>query len=179
MKICELLIWTWETEIMKHDMIWRITMQIEGCVICQGWTTSSSGKIRILQRYLVLLAHYTLQIAVAISHQVIVLLFLLCFFLYANHEDFYFIFSSSTKTAGLTQPCPQSSSITLVFSGDITNFFKINWSMVSWIWRISQEICAIRVGEIFWINSNKGVIPFLVRNSDFIIFVINLLEKHV
>lgn len=35
MKICELLIWTWETEIMKHDMIWRITMQIEGCVICQ------------------------------------------------------------------------------------------------------------------------------------------------
>ena len=38
MKICELLIWTWETEIMKHDMIWRITMQIEGCVICQGWT---------------------------------------------------------------------------------------------------------------------------------------------
>ena len=172
-------------------MIWRITMQIEGCVICQGWTTSSSGKIRILQRYLVLLAHYTLQIAVAISHQVIVLLFLLCFFLYANNEDFYFIFSSSTKTAGLTQPCPQSFSITLVFSGDIlhywhhsvlldiTNFFKINWSMVSWIWRISQEICAIRVGEIFWINSNKGVIPFLVRNSDFIIFVINLLEKHV
>lgn len=47
---------------------------------------------------------------------------------------------------------------------DITNFFKI-WSMVSWIWRISQEICAIRVGEIFWINSNKGVLPFLVRNS--------------
>lgn len=38
MKICELLIWTWETEIMKHDMISRITMQIEGCVICQGWT---------------------------------------------------------------------------------------------------------------------------------------------
>ena len=37
MKICELLIWTWETEIMKHDMIWRI-MQIEGSVICQGWT---------------------------------------------------------------------------------------------------------------------------------------------
>ena len=33
MKICELLIWTWETEIiMKHDMIWRI-MQIEGSVI--------------------------------------------------------------------------------------------------------------------------------------------------
>lgn len=104
-------------------------------------------------RYLVLLAHYTLiQIAVAISHQVIVLLFLLCFFLYAKHEDFYFIFFSSTKTAGLTQPCPQSFSITLVFSGDIlhytdiilldiTNFFKI-WSMVSWIWRISQEIGA-------------------------------------
>lgn len=41
------------------------------------------------------------------------------FFLYANHEDFYFIFSSSTKTAGLTQPCPQSFCITLVFSGDI------------------------------------------------------------
>ena len=32
-------------------------------------TSSSSGKIRILPRYLVLLAHYSLQIAVAISHQ--------------------------------------------------------------------------------------------------------------
>ena len=115
-------------------------------------TSSSSGKIRILQRYLVLLAHYSLQIAVAISHQVIVLLFLPCFFFFAKHEDFYFIFSSSTKTAGLMQPCPQSFSIALVFSRDIlhltdivsldiTNVFKI-WSMVSWIWRISQEICA-------------------------------------
>ena len=120
MKICELLIWTWETEIiMKHDMIWRI-MQIEGSVILiirQGWTTSSSGKIRILQRYIVLFTS-TLYSSNSSCHQPSSRSFAILatfFFFFAKHENFYFIFSSSTKTAGLTQPCPQRFSITLVF----------------------------------------------------------------
>ena len=68
----------------------------------------------------------------------------------------------------------------------LTSFYWISQTSLKLIdqWlaeyeEFSQEICAIRVGEIFWINSIKSVIPFLVRNSDFIIFVMNLLEKHV
>ena len=173
-------------------MIWRITMQIEGCVICQGWTINLLLQWQNQNITEIFSLTSTLFSSNSSCHQPSSHSFAIramFFFFFAKHEDFYFIFSSSTKTAGLMQPCPQSFSIALVFSRDIlhltdifsldiTNVFKI-WSMVSWIWRISQEICAIRVGEIFWINSNKGVIPFLVRNSDFIIFVINLLEKHV
>ena len=155
MNICELLIWTWETEIMKHDMIWRITMQIEGCVICQGWTINLLLQWQNQNITEIFSLTSTLFSSNSSCHQpsshsfAILAMF---FFFFAKHEDFYFIFSSSTKTAGLMQPCPQSFSIALVFSRDIlhltdivsldiTNVFKI-WSMVSWIWRISQEICA-------------------------------------
>ena len=152
MKICELLIWTWETEIMKQDMIWRI-MKIQGSVIHRGWTTSSSGKIRILQRYL--LAD-TLQIAVAIGHQVIVLLFLLTacfFFFFAKHEDFYTTLF-------------QNFSIALVF------FWWYHALLMSLYWisqtslqfdqclaeyeELAREFAPIKVGKLFWMNNNKG-----------------------
>ena len=183
MKICELLIWTWETEIMKHDMIWRITMQIEGCVICQGWTTSSSGKIRILQRYLVLVAD-TFQIAVAISHQVVVLLFLLCFFLFCKTWGLLFhflqLYQNSRANATLSPELFHCIGFFWWYPALLTLFHWISQTSLKfdqWLAEyeeLARKFAPIRVGEIFWINNNKGVIPFLVRKSDFIIFVINL-----
>lgn len=183
MKICELLIWTWETEIMKHDMIWRITMQIEGGVICQGWTTSSRGIIRILQRNSFLLVH-ALKKAVAISHQVIVLLFFLCFFLFCKMWGLLFhflqLYQNGRANTTLSPELFHCIGFFWWYPALLTLFHWISQTSLKFDqWfaeyeELARKFAPIRVGEIFWINNKKGVIPFLVRKSDFIIFVINL-----
>ena len=74
-------------------MAWseELLCRLRGRVICQGWTTSSRGIIRILQRNSFLLVH-ALQKAVVISHQVVVLLFFLCFFLFCKMWGLLFHF---------------------------------------------------------------------------------------
>ena len=100
------------------------------------------------------------QIPVAISHQVVVLLFLLCFFFYAKHEDFYFhflqLYQNSRANTTLSPELFHCigfflviSCTTDVVSFDITNSFKI-WSMVTWIWRISQGIWANQGWRNIW-----------------------------
>ena len=155
MKICELLIWTWETEIMKHDMIWRITMQIEGCVICQGWTTSSSGKIRILQRYLVF-SNSSCHQPSSHSFAILAMFFSLC---KQRGLLFHFLqlYQNSRANTTLSPEFFHYIGFFWWYPALLTSFYWISQTSLKfdqWLAEYeeySQETCAIRVGEIFWI----------------------------